>query len=481
MSNHILDTCVQKFVCASFLLLIIYSSCLAAPTLNDSSKINSTNVSKVVAIHRDSDIKNSLQFADNKNLPVTIMGVQHSQGGQTLANHAVVLNMLAFNQVLNLDVAKKQVTVQSGMIWSDLQNYLNLSQLAIKSMQSPNIFTIGGSLSVNAHGDDFRVGSVGNSIVSFNMILQSGKKILVNPVSHPDLWRAVIGGYGLLGVVTDITLQLTDNNLYRSHYEEIDLDKFTEYFRKNILNNYDITLFYAHLNITPGRRFLREGYVITYTDTHQLPKKIIPLENPDKWNPILKPLFNISRFNQLGKDWRWHLEKQIFRKVYRNKIVTRNNAMDKPVRFAISTDKNSADWLQEYFIPPNKLKVFMDDLRKEMSDNSVNLLNVTIRYVPAEPEFILSYARTDCFSVVLYFNQSLSEMEINKTRTWTRHLIDTALAVGGTYYLTYQNFATVDQFKRAYPQYTEMNKLKKQYDPNKRFFNIFYQTYLERY
>lgn len=126
-------------------------------------------------------------------------------------------------------------------------------------------------------------------------------------------------------------------------------------------------------------------YVITYKNTHRLPKKIISLDNPDKWNVILTPMFNISRHGKLGKEWRWNLENKIFTKFYKNRVVTRNNAMEKPVRFASDHhDKSDVDWLQEYFIPIDKLPKFIVELRNVISENNVNLLNVTIRYVPTE-------------------------------------------------------------------------------------------------
>ncbi|EKD71499.1 MAG: hypothetical protein ACD_46C00179G0002, partial [uncultured bacterium] len=358
------------------------------------------------------------------------------------------------------------------------QKYINQYNLAIKSMQSPNIFTVGGSMSVNAHGDDFRSGAVGNSVVSFHIILANGKKIYVTSENNPDLWAAVIGGYGLFGVVTDVTLQLTDNVYLSSNYEKTDVNSFPAFFRENILNNKNIALFYAHLNIAPNSDFLNNMYVITYKNTHRLPKKIISLDNPDKWNVILTPMFNISRHGKLGKEWRWNLENKIFTKFYKNRLVTRNNAMEKPVRFASDHHgKSDADWLQEYFIPIDKLPKFIEVLNKVILKNNVNLLNVTIRYVPAEKNIFLTYSKNDCFAVVLYFNQDLSSNKIEQAKAWTRNLINASLSLNGNYYLPYQPFATISQFQNGYPEYNRFLKIKNEYDPVGLFLNEFYLKY----
>ena len=44
-----------------------------------------------------------------------------------------------------------------------------------------------------------------------------------------------------------------------------------------------------------------------------------------------------------------------------------------------------------------------------------------------------------------------------------------ALALGGSYYLTYHRWAREDQVFAAYPQFVDFLKLKRQYDPDERF------------
>lgn len=447
-----------------------------ALTLNDSGKISETAISEVMYIHSEDGIRIALHKARAQHLPIGIMGVQHSQGGQSLAQAGIQLDMLNFNKVLALNLAKQQVTVQSGITWSDLQKFINPQQLAITGMQSPNIFTVGGSVSVNAHGDDFRIGAVGNSIVSLTLLLADGQQIVVSPTEHPALWQAIRGGYGLFGVVTTVTLQLTRNTMLNSHYQEMTLAAFPAWFQKQILANDKVVLFYAHMNISPGEDFLQDLYAIYYSDTQQLPDKVIALDNPERWNALLKPLFNLSRKSAEHKRGRWDMEKKIFRGMYRDKKVTRNNAMEKPVRFAIKESVTTADWLQEYFIPVAKLSDFITALRSIMTKNEVNLLNVTIRYVPAENDLLLSQSPTARFAIVIYFEQNVIN-DVARAQAWTQQLVDAALQCGGTYYLTYQNFATLKQFHQAYPQYKKFHALKQQVDNDGMFVNRFYQTY----
>jgi len=138
--------------------------------INDVSCLNATRVYEIVTVHSYDDIRNALQRAKEKKLPIAIAGKRHSMGGQAFFKDAIVLNMLEYNKIVSLDEEKKIITVQSGATWHDIQNFLNKKNLAIKVMQSSDIFTIGGSLSVNAHGMDHRIGSIASTIQSFSII-----------------------------------------------------------------------------------------------------------------------------------------------------------------------------------------------------------------------------------------------------------------------------------------------------------------------
>ncbi len=465
------------------LLLVLILSCWTsyalAVSLNDTGKINETVVSRVLDVESESDIVDAIKTAEHAHLPISIMAVHHSQGGQTLAQGGVVLNMLPFDQVLAFDPAKKQITIESGMTWDALQHYINPYNLSVKVMQDSYIFSVGGSLSADAHGEDFRAGPIDQSVIAFHLILANGRKVLVTPVIHPELWKAVLGGYGSLGVISDVTLQLTDNDLLQGHYEETDINHVVSLFEARILPDPDVIFFYGRLDIAPGKNFLRQMYVITSSDTHQLPEPSA-LNDPEAMDFVIRPIFNWSRHSNWGKWFRWSLEKQIIKEKYGRGEATRNEIMRKAILFAVNhQQKNHADWLQEYFIPMDQLPNFVGRLRDIATANKINLLNATVRYIPEDDNILLSYAKTDCFSVVLYFDQDLSAPEIQKSQSWTKQLIDAALAEGGSYYLTYQDFATRQQFEQAYAHYEEFRRVKHEYDPGNRFTNKFYQAYLK--
>src|SRR5260370_38250657 len=95
-------------------------------------------------------------------------------GGQTFVKDGVVLDMRGFNQ-MRLDKEHKILNVQAGATWKQAQQLLDCEGLAVKAMQSINIFSVGGTLSVNAHGIASDPGQILPTVRSTRRILRSGQ------------------------------------------------------------------------------------------------------------------------------------------------------------------------------------------------------------------------------------------------------------------------------------------------------------------
>lgn len=472
----------QKKFSLFFLSLIIFwsSTCFAQDiAISDISRLNLVNVQQVVQPRTTQELVRAVLLAKKHHLRISISGKSHSQGGQSYYPNSLHINMLDYNKILSLNEKNKTITVQSGATWKQIQDYINPYNLAIKVMQSSNIFTVGGSLSVNAHGRDLTDSPIISTVQSFRLLLANGNIINVSKKENKQLFDLVIGGYGLFGIILDVTLQLTDNNILKYQSKMIDYNQFEKYFNSKIKGNKNIALFFARLSIAPGKKFLRKMYIVSYLDTHKKPQKIVQLVNMDKKNDLVfSPFFNLSRKSRWGKDVRGGVEQFYYVNLPHNKSVTRNNAMRPPITFLTKyQNKKNTDILQEYFVPTNEFIPFIDGLRKLAKQYHINLLNVTIRYEPKRASSFLSYSTKNSFAIVIYANIPLSKAGKEQAKQWTRDLVNLTLATGGTYYLPYQLWPTYKQLIRAYPMINKFCRYKKIYDPSLIFMNEFYSTY----
>jgi FAD/FMN-containing dehydrogenase len=199
-------------------------------TVNDASCLSRTPVAGVVAVRGEADVATALAFARARGLNVSAAGVKHSMGGQAFGQGGVMLDMRGMNAIA-LDPVRRTVTVGAGATWHDIQNAIH-PRFAVKAMQSTDIFTVGGSISVNAHGMDHRAGAVMGSIRSLRIMLADGRVVTASHEVEPELFAHAVGGYGLFGVILSAELDVVPNDVYASERALIRYDEFPATFAR---------------------------------------------------------------------------------------------------------------------------------------------------------------------------------------------------------------------------------------------------------
>jgi FAD/FMN-containing dehydrogenase len=451
---------------------------------NDASHLNKTPIYGIVHVTNEDDIGNALQFARDNHLKVTCAGQQHSMGGQTFTQGGLVLDLRDFNRI-RLDKEHRRVNIQTGARWWQLQRRLDQESLSVKAMQSINIFSVGGTLSVNAHGIDPWPGPVAPTVRSMRIMLSSGEVVEASPSENSELFSHALGGYGLFGVILDVDLDIVDNEMYSREISYLDYSQYPKYYKENVETTRGVGLVYGRLSVSP-RTYLRETAIQIYAKT-EFDGTLPPLE-PAQHNTLDRFIINFSKTGGLGRWLRWTLEKYAEPRLHN--CVTRNQAMNQKGECLATRNEEmyddmaylknrlrDTDILQEYFVPYERMPEFVDGLREVVQRNRANLLNVTIRTVHKDAITALPYAREDMFGFVLYFNVKFNEQDNEILKKTTTDLVDIAEKNGGTFYLPYQLFYSREQLQKSYPNIDAFFAMKRKYDPIGLFANKFYEKY----
>jgi FAD/FMN-containing dehydrogenase len=392
--------------------------------------------------------------------------------------------MRNFNQMA-LIKAQRTLNVQTGATWAQVQELLDREGLAVKAMQSINIFTVGGTLSVNAHGVAHDPGQIAPTVRQMRIMTADGTIVNASPAENAELFRHALGGYGLLGVILDVDLEVVPNEVYRWKTTYMDYKDFTAFYQTNVEHNDKLGLMYARISVSPTS-------YLTQTAVHTFEKTVweepIPELRPARLTWFSRLVINLSKTGAIGRWLRWSLEKYLEPRLH--PCVTRNEAMSRDEVCDVSRNQEmydgmeylknklaDTDILQEYFVPQEKMAAFIDGLRTTVQANGANLLNITIRIVHADTTTALPYAKGDRFAFVLYFNQKLNEEESRILQKTTTDLIDVATNLGGTFYLPYQLYYSQEQLHRAYPEVDFFLAVKKKYDPDELLVNKWYEKY----
>ena len=453
--------------------------------INDVSCLSRTSIAGVVAPRTIEEVAQALDYARANGLTVSAAGARHSMGGQAFRRGGLVLDMTQLASI-TLNAERSTVTVGPGATWHAIQEAIH-PRFAVKAMQSTDIFTVGGSISVNAHGMDHQAGALMGSVRSIRLMLADGSVVTSSRTEEPDLFRHVIGGYGLFGVILSAELDVVPNDIYRSERSVIDYRAFPVLF-EHIEANKDIGLMYAHLSTAP-RSFLRETIVYSYYRESDERLERQPLAEASS-TKLRRLVLNLSKRNDFFKTAKWwaerHLEPRLESCTVISRaqaiaegeacLVSRNDPMHDSVPYLRNTLPNDTDILHEYFIPRGQLVRFVDDLRTLLRDHDANLLNASIRAVDREDN-ALTYAPEPAFSVVLYLNQTTDAEGKARMAALTSDLIDLAARHRGRFFLPYQLHYTGAQLQRAYPEIEAFLAAKRAADPAGLFSNTWYARY----
>jgi len=481
---------MKTFRRAFLAALVLAASCLAVVLLaplyhetppvqspnvvNDAARLNPTAVREVIQPTNENEIRDAVLHAAAVGAKVTIAGKRHSMGGQTLFPDSISIDMLRFNKILSLDEQNKILTVQSGASWSDIQQFLNPRGLAVLVMQGPNVFTVGGSISVNAHGWDLRHGPVGASVEFFRILLADGSIRRCSRQENSELFHLVIGGYGLVGVILDVGLRVTENSAYTATISKLGFSQLPDFFDTELRTDQALELGEADLSISP-ENLLRDAVAITYSRSKGQARRADPLQDEDHTFRD-RYFFDLSRQYDWGKRVRWNFQKQL-EYPHAGDQRTRNNIFRSPIERIRHYSSSDTDILQEYFIPLRSFIPFVDSLRDIIKNQRVNLLNATVRYVGPNNDAFLNYSRQPALAIVLYINVKTSAPGRVKSSAATKQIIDLALRNGGAFYLPYLLDYDKPQLLSAYPMTNDFFATKKKYDPSELFTNEFYAKY----
>ncbi|MEO4016364.1 FAD-binding oxidoreductase, partial [Pseudomonas rossensis] len=219
----------------------------AAPSgvlVNDVTLLNPIWVNRLFAPRTTDEIRQALAMWSG---PVSIGGGRYSMGGQIATEDSLHLDMRQFNRVIRYSPENRVIRVQAGMRWRDLQSVIDPHDLSVKIMQSYANFTVGGALSVNAHGRYVGAGPVINSVRSLQLVLADGSVIEASRTENADLFHAAIGGYGALGVITEVELDLASNVTMERQVHHMSVADYPKFFNNQVRGNEQAILHNADL------------------------------------------------------------------------------------------------------------------------------------------------------------------------------------------------------------------------------------------
>ncbi|MBL8047704.1 MAG: FAD-binding oxidoreductase [Chthonomonas sp.] len=163
--------------------------------------------SYTVLVNSEADVRQALFLAAEAERTVCLRGQGRSYGDASIDREQVTLDLTAMNRILEFDAESGVVRLEPGV------TIRQLADAALPQGWWPPVVsgtahvTIGGALAMNIHGKNhFAAGSLAEHALSITVLKADGESVTLTP-DHPD-WVWMISSAGLLGVITEVTMQL---------------------------------------------------------------------------------------------------------------------------------------------------------------------------------------------------------------------------------------------------------------------------------
>ena len=452
--------------------------------VNDThSALNRTEVTRVLEPRSASEVAAAVAQARRRDEPLAIAGARHAMGGQQFLSGGTLLDTRKLAGVRWLDRGEALMEVEAGITWPDvIRGYLALQRgpgpaFGIRQKQTgADRLTLGGAVSANIHGRGLTAQPFVSDIEGLEVVTADAGIVRCSRTENAELFRHVVGGYGLFGVVTAVTLRLVPRVKVERCVAQLDIDALNDAFNERIAAGHLYGDFqFATAPDSP--EFLRTGVLSSYRPVpadRPIPNDQRRLSQSD-WNELLTLAHSDKRAAfQRFTDFYLATHGQLYwsdthqLNLY---LEDYHGALDHRLGAAV----RGSEMITELYVPRARLLDFMNEVRRDFRMNGVDFIYGTIRLIEAERDSALPWARESWACVIFNLHIDHRPQEIARAAEHFRRLIDHALRHDGSYYLTYHRFADARQIEAAHPGILPFLAAKRALDPQGVFQSDWYR------
>jgi FAD/FMN-containing dehydrogenase len=447
--------------------------------LNDASRLSPTPVVKHATVSKPGwndlieRIRAELKEAAAAKRPVAASVGRHSMGGQSLPRDGTAITL--DGGALEMDTAAMTYRTSAGNRWWDVIRTLDPKGFSPAVMQSNSDFGVGSTFCVNAHGWPVPHGPFGSTVKAIRMVLADGTLMQCSRSENAELFALAMGGYGLFGIIVELDVEMTPNQLLEPKFERMPPERFADQFVRTIDTDRAVTMAYGRMSVA-RKNFFDDALMVTFRPASGQTVAMPAATGSRKSAGFQNDVYRAQTGWEVAKDLRWFMESRLGPAIAGGHY-TRNALMAEPVANLAQKDMRRTDILHEYFVAPERFGEFVVACRDIIPKSRAEFLNVTLRYVAEDKTPVLSIAPVPRIAAVMSFSQEATpEGEIDMMAT-TEALIERVTAIGGAFYLPYRLHARRDQVEKAYPAVASFVAAKRRFDPDLLFRNAMWDAY----
>jgi len=413
-----------------------------------------------VAIHHpttEQQLVEIVRLAADAGRRVKVVGSGHSFTATALTDGDLV-ELDRYTDILHVDHARRQATVQAGIRLYDLSERLWALGLAMPNMGDIAYQSISGAVATGTHGTGGRFGALATQIVGLRLIDGHGAVIECSRDQEPEVFHAARVGIGALGVVSTVTLQLEDAFNLHALEQVLPITDVLQKLDRHVEENEHFEFFWTRGS--PGaftKRNNRTG---------------APAQPLSRWERFRDDVL----IADVARNGLFQLDRVVppLSRALRRRLPATNREDYVDRSYLVFTSARRVRFYEmEYFIPREHAREAFERVQGVIHGSGIDVrMPVELRFVAADDIPLSPAFGRETASIAVHM---LRHQEFQPFFEAVETIMQ---SYDGRPHWGKLHFQSADQLARLYPEWTAFQSARRQLDPDGRFDNAYLQRVL---
>jgi xylitol oxidase len=217
----------------------------------------------------------------------------------------VQISLKELHQVVSLDKAQQQVTVEGGVTYGQVCQQLHQNGFALHNLASLPHISVAGACATATHGSGIKNGNLATSVAALEVIDAKGNLVVFSKEKNREEFNGAVVGLGGLGLISKVTLDLLPTfNMTQVVYQNMPMKALESNFDAVVASGYSVSLFTDWQN-----QRINQVWIKSKADGIQSASSAPELLGATLAHKHLHPLEDLSPENcteQMGKIGPWY-------------------------------------------------------------------------------------------------------------------------------------------------------------------------------
>jgi len=217
-------------------------------------------------LHRPTTIE-QVQETVSRYRKLRVLGSRHSFNGIADSTEDLI-SLEHLNRVIALDREHHTVTIEGGVRYGPLCEYLHREGYALHNLASLPHISVAGACATATHGSGNKNGNLATAVVALEIVTANGDVVTLSRAQHADQFPGAVVGLGGLGVVTKLTLHIEPTfEMMQTLFENLALSELTKNFDEITDSAYSVSLFTDWQNASFNQVWRKQRVTDSTTET----------------------------------------------------------------------------------------------------------------------------------------------------------------------------------------------------------------------